>query len=245
MSLLASVFAALLIACQGTTAQDTCSSGCGDEYCCLDSIQCNWCSDSGFEDGICKNITYVPTADWECSIPTSGCASLRTNSSCSADPNCKFCQTFEQGWTFCSNRTEDHSGGALCDESHALLVEEQGACSLYKIDSDTCGESTLDCKYAKYAKLAEKGFKDGTCVSQGYTVLKATSTKKFPIAVTFTEYAKPTSASAQLSSSPTPGLRGKSCTPKKLFQLCNPLNRLQDDCCDSRYVCLGLCMITG
>merc|ERR1712060_184837 len=50
-------------------------------------------------------------------------------------------------------------------------------CSLYAIDGDTCGQSDLDCNYVKYAKLAEKSLKDGTCASQGYTVKGSTTTK--------------------------------------------------------------------
>merc|ERR1711920_1192671 len=49
-------------------------------------------------------------------------------------------------------------------------------CSLYAIDGDTCGQSDLDCNYVKYAKLAEKSLKDGTCASQGYTVKGSTTT---------------------------------------------------------------------
>jgi len=56
-------------------------------------------------------------------------------------------------------------------------------CTLYQVSDDaaTCGESALDCKYTKYAKLAEPGLKDGTCAEQGYTVKGDTQTKTYPI----------------------------------------------------------------
>merc|ERR1711870_154107 len=75
-----------------------------------------------------------------------------------------------------------------------------GTCSLFAIDGDTCGQSDLDCNYVKYAKLAEKSLKDGTCASQGYTVKGSTETKKYPVIgdITITKYTKP---SAQVSSS--------------------------------------------
>merc|ERR1712087_289001 len=69
-------------------------------------------------------------------------------------------------------------------------------CSLYAIDGATCGQSDLDCKYVKYAKLAEKSLKDGTCASQGYTVKGSTETKKYPVIgdITITHYTKPSVA---------------------------------------------------
>merc|ERR1712113_1084869 len=70
-----------------------------------------------------------------------------------------------------------------------------GTCSLYEISSDstTCGQSDLNCEYVKYAKLAEKNLKDGTCASQGYTKEKGTSTKSYPVIgdITITEYSRP------------------------------------------------------
>merc|ERR1712050_645372 len=76
------------------------------------------------------------------------------------------------------------------------------ACSLYAIDGDTCGQSDLDCNYVKYAKLAEKSLKDGTCASQGYTVKGSTTTKSYPVIgnIVITQYTKP---SEQVSSSAT------------------------------------------
>merc|ERR1712110_1060606 len=69
-------------------------------------------------------------------------------------------------------------------------------CSLYAIDGDTCGQSDLDCNYVKYAKLAEKSLKDGTCASQGYTVKGSTTTKSYPVIgdIVITEYTKPSKA---------------------------------------------------
>jgi hypothetical protein len=74
-----------------------------------------------------------------------------------------------------------------------LLLAMNGSCSLYAIKGDTCGQSDLDCKYTKYAKLAEKSLKDGTCASQGYTVKGSTTTKSYPVigTITITEYTKP------------------------------------------------------
>merc|ERR1712190_104291 len=70
-----------------------------------------------------------------------------------------------------------------------------GTCSLYAVSSDggTCGQSDLNCDYVKYAKLAEKSHKDGTCASQGYTKKTGTSTKSYPVIghITITQYAKP------------------------------------------------------
>merc|ERR1712151_1015401 len=69
-------------------------------------------------------------------------------------------------------------------------------CSLYSVDGDKCGESDLDCKYVKYAKLAEKSLKDGTCASQGFTVKSSTTTKSYPVIgdIVITEYTKPSKA---------------------------------------------------
>merc|ERR1712203_614967 len=66
-------------------------------------------------------------------------------------------------------------------------------CSLYAIEGDTCGQSDLDCNYVKYAKLAEKSLKDGTCASQGYTVKGSTTTKSYPVIgdIVITQYTKP------------------------------------------------------
>merc|ERR1719331_2164720 len=66
-------------------------------------------------------------------------------------------------------------------------------CSLYAIEGDTCGQSDLDCKFVKYAKLAEKDLKDGTCASQGYTVKGSTETKTYPVIgqIVITKYTKP------------------------------------------------------
>merc|ERR1712139_413263 len=72
----------------------------------------------------------------------------------------------------------------------ALQLED--TCSLYAIKGDTCGQSDIDCKYVKYAKMAEKSLQDGTCVSQGYTVKGSTITKHYPVIgdVVVTKYTK-------------------------------------------------------
>lgn len=79
-----------------------------------------------------------------------------------------------------------HTIGALPE---ALTAS---TCSLYEIKDDTCGQSDLDCKYTKYAKIAESGLKDGTCPDQGFTVKTSTQTKKYPVigTITITEYKK-------------------------------------------------------
>merc|ERR1712217_474629 len=50
--------------------------------------------------------------------------------------------------------------------SKAVSSSVADTCSLYSVDGDTCGQSDLDCTYVKYAKLAEKSLKDGTCAAQ-------------------------------------------------------------------------------
>merc|ERR1712000_26911 len=66
--------------------------------------------------------------------------------------------------------TYDKAGVAVAD-----------TCSLYEIGDGQCGQSDLDCAYVKYAKAAEKGLKDGTCVDQGYTHVTGTTTRTYPI----------------------------------------------------------------
>merc|ERR1712183_1261526 len=72
-------------------------------------------------------------------------------------------------------------------------VDTEDTCSLYGIAGSDCGQSDLDCKYVKYAKLAEKSLKDGTCASQGYTVKGSTTTKSYPVVgdIVITHYTKP------------------------------------------------------
>jgi len=75
-------------------------------------------------------------------------------------------------------------------------LEAASTCSLFFVQESqaVCGQSDIDCKYVKYAKLAQAGLKDGTCPSQGYTVKGASTTNKYPIVgnVTITKYTKPT-----------------------------------------------------
>merc|ERR1712087_565194 len=80
--------------------------------------------------------------------------------------------------------------------SRAVSSSATDTCSLYSIDGDTCGQSDLDCTYVKYAKLAEKSLKDGTCASQGYSVKGSTTTKSYPVIgdIVITEYTKPSKA---------------------------------------------------
>merc|ERR1719181_962729 len=66
-------------------------------------------------------------------------------------------------------------------------------CTLYAIDDNICGQSDIDCKYVKFAKLAEKELQDGTCASQGYTVKGSSTTKSYPVIgdIVITQYTKP------------------------------------------------------
>merc|ERR1712183_670407 len=70
------------------------------------------------------------------------------------------------------------------------------------IDGATCGQSDIDCKYVKFAKLAEKILQDGTCASQGYTVKGSTETKHYPVVgdIVITKYTKPSMDVAATSS---------------------------------------------
>jgi len=52
--------------------------------------------------------------------------------------------------------------------------------TLYKISGDECGQSTLDEKYAGYAKTFA-GLLDGTCASQGFTVADGSKTLNVPV----------------------------------------------------------------
>merc|ERR1719158_1848407 len=80
----------------------------------------------------------------------------------------------------------------------AASAEVEDSCSLYAIEGATCGQSDIDCKYVKYAKLAEKSLKDGTCASQGYTVKGSSVTKHYPVVgdITVTKYTKPAIATS-------------------------------------------------
>merc|ERR1712150_256388 len=65
-------------------------------------------------------------------------------------------------------------------------------CDLYAIDGDTCGQSTINCDYTKYAKLAQPELQDGTCADQGYTVKGDETTKNYPVIgdITIAQYTK-------------------------------------------------------
>merc|ERR1719386_245945 len=82
------------------------------------------------------------------------------------------------------------------DTTPQMSVAE--TCSLFAIDGATCGQSDLDCKYVKYAKLAERSLQDGTCAKEGYTVKGSTMTKHYPMIgdIVITKYAKPSSEEA-------------------------------------------------
>jgi len=77
----------------------------------------------------------------------------------------------------------------------ASFVEAGATCSLFAIKGDTCGQSDLDCKFAPYAKLAEKSLAEGTCTDKGYTVKGKSTTKSYPVVgdIVITEYTKPAS----------------------------------------------------
>jgi len=74
----------------------------------------------------------------------------------------------------------------------SLDAKSGDTCSLYIVAGATCGQSDLDCAYVKYAKLAEKDLKDGTCAAQGYSVKGSTTTKHYPVIgdIVVTEYTK-------------------------------------------------------
>merc|ERR1711957_254807 len=74
-----------------------------------------------------------------------------------------------------------------------VVEEALDTCSLYGIAGDACEQSDIDCKYTKYAKLAEKSLKDGTCASKGYTVKGSTTTKSYPFVgkIVITKYTTP------------------------------------------------------
>merc|ERR1711966_147459 len=82
----------------------------------------------------------------------------------------------------------------LYDKPSSMGNSSEETCSLYEIDGATCGQSELDCKYAKYAKDFQKGLQDGTCSAQGYTVAAGTKTIKVPVvgAITIAKYTKGT-----------------------------------------------------
>merc|ERR1739848_961238 len=84
-------------------------------------------------------------------------------------------------------------GGIIITEYTKPAMQVEDTCSLYAIKGDTCGQSDIDCKYVKYAKIAKKELQDGTCPSQGYTVKGSTTTKTYPVIgdIIITEYTKP------------------------------------------------------
>merc|ERR1712194_445200 len=65
----------------------------------------------------------------------------------------------------------------------AAVTQLEDVCVLYKLANDECFESgIIDCKFVKGAKFFDvKGFKDGTCAAQGYTVKGKEITKKYPV----------------------------------------------------------------
>jgi len=84
--------------------------------------------------------------------------------------------------------------------SHGIGAEE--SCSLFEIADGSCGQSDLDCAYTKFAKAAEPGLADGTCVDQGYTVQTGTQTKTYPIIgdIVITTYSQGSPATNTLAS---------------------------------------------
>jgi len=52
--------------------------------------------------------------------------------------------------------------------------------TLYKVSGDTCGQATLDAKYAGPAR-SFAGLKDGNCADQGYTVAAGTQELNVPV----------------------------------------------------------------
>jgi len=64
--------------------------------------------------------------------------------------------------------------------------------TLYQISGDTCGQSTLNANYVKYAKIFQSGLQDGTCASQGYTQETTTTSINVPVVgkISVAEYTK-------------------------------------------------------
>ena len=52
-----------------------------------------------------------------------------------------------------------------------VLFAAEDQTTLYEIKDGTCGQVSLDSKYAPYAEKFDSGLKEGTCSSQGYTGL--------------------------------------------------------------------------
>lgn len=84
----------------------------------------------------------------------------------------------------------------LVAQQPILGASSDNMCTLYKIDGDECGQSTLDCKFSSPAKKFA-GLSDGDCASQGYTVAAGTQTLHVPFitTVTVSKFTKPTSSS--------------------------------------------------
>merc|ERR1712050_240833 len=101
-----------------------------------------------------------------------------------------------QGFTVKGETTTKHYpfvGDITITQYTKPALEVSDTCSLFAIKGDVCGQSDIDCKYTKYAKMAEKSLKDGTCGSQGFTVKGETTTKHYPFVgdITITQYTKP------------------------------------------------------
>jgi len=114
----------------------------------------------------------------------------------------------------------------------ALAVSApESSCDLYEIadDAASCGQSTLDCKYASYAKAFQKGLKDGTCSTQGYTVAGSTKTISVPFLgdITITTYTKPALVARAHNTTTITTTSG--CATADLSQICQSFDHLQGD----------------
>eukprot|EP00966_Prymnesium_polylepis_P109124 2525172-Prymnesium_polylepis.1 len=124
----------------------------------------------------------------------------------------------------CAQRTAPRRQSSL-KRAHAT------ARSLYEIadDAASCGQSTLDCKYASYAKAFQKGLKDGTCSTQGYTVAGSTKTISVPFLgdITITTYTKPALVARAHNTTTITTTSG--CATADLSQICQSFDHLQGD----------------
>lgn len=74
-----------------------------------------------------------------------------------------------------------------------LLFAAQDQTTLYEIKDGTCGQTSLDSKYAPYAEKFDSSLKEGTCASQGYTVPAGSESHSVPILgkITIEKFTKP------------------------------------------------------
>lgn len=74
-----------------------------------------------------------------------------------------------------------------------VLFAAEDQTTLYEIKDGTCGQVSLDSKYAPYAEKFDSGLKEGTCSSQGYTVPAGSESHSVPFLgkITVEKFTKP------------------------------------------------------